>query len=1298
MPPEEDLITGLGVPEPVQAAGQDDLISGLGVEESPQDDLVTGLGTPESEDLITGLGTLEDRPRLDVNTIYDDPEMQQRSVRYYRSILGRDVTPREAIDRAFKTYRWSQANTAQNAIEAYRTPHLTDEQKEDFAFQRRTLESLPDVWQRGGGGWGATAELIGKGMADPVNAIGGGAVRLGAAALRGIAPRVAGWLGTTAGRISGTAAVDAAASATGNVLNQQVEKDVNMRDHISLGEAGLAGVVGAGLSGVGNVLTTRFGRTPGAAQSTGNPDIDPLLGKMGTNPNAGRDESIVGSIDRLNTKLYNANIPAAVVQESGPNAVGRDARSIVEAEKDAVRTGGIDVGDMPYIRAQLLPGSVARSEITLMNNTILPAEHGARAGTPEAGYGRVTGEGLQPILDAIDKADIPQDHLWLYADAMRAKLLRTARGTGGYFDDASVYMRPGVTRAQAEQMAADAPDRVIAWGNSIPGMRDAFDRLQGFFARTADYSVAGQVTNAEQLARMRATPAGVEFAYMPWMPAKNSANLLSSIASGKAPDATGSPIRRKLTGNMGNRMPGMDRVVSYVKRSVAAADRNLFNLSFVDHVLDAQTANAWDGKQVLRKLDGTAAQSALDIAKRDAEAALEKQGIANASADEIDLAAASILAERRGGVNLGGRQTITAFRNGVQEVYEVLDPEVSRMFGSMAPEEVGNINGWMRNFARWRSDVITGNPIFIGKDFVRNTISAGVNSQFAFKPVLSSLQGLVTLAKGSRLNPHDASRTATQAFLQEARASGLGYSGRRTTALVASAGGDISKYKSLSDYASKNMLSRGWQGWLAFGDQIEMASRITEYAMARKAGLSGPVAAHLGRQVATDFATRGADQRLRHAFGVTSFLNAALQGTNRTWRAMAHEKTKWQAAKVMALIVSPMVALHAYNGGQEAYDNLSPEQKGQGLWVSWPRNWEEMGDYLSGSKNGFTWSTTGNVQHRSPEVDLIPIPIPQEFAAIGAVFNGILEAIRASDPTKGVEGFYRGIMGAIPGIHAPDAVQPAIEIALNRDGLGRDIRPPQLEGASGVDQAKPSTAEWAVGMGRIQEKLTRWFHGEDREGWVALTPIEIEHIGKHIMPGIAGLVLQTMGQLGRNEGTRGPAPAGRNEDFDIRDPQSAVLRGFVGRSGEGQDAAVGELYDLADRAERAAKANRSAMMNPRSRGEYGSQDLSGERRLLQSLGTSFRSNVEAMRKLTQTAAEIESSPSITDPAEKRRRLDIINAQRNDLARRTMAPLKKSPSFAVLFQTRLNPNPAENTGDRNLARDFLRARTPPNGPP
>lgn len=160
---------------------------------------------------------------------------------YYTARDGEDFlksahTPAQVAQYFITDRTWKDMNTYSvgKELKYVWDDDTSDEQKQRLAVVRKAWDKLPSRWEDGGRGWDDLGESFSALVADPANLIGlglGGAISkfgLKAAASLGL-----------------TAAVDAGVNAGVELAQQQVEKEVGMRDATDIGRVGAAAAIGA---------------------------------------------------------------------------------------------------------------------------------------------------------------------------------------------------------------------------------------------------------------------------------------------------------------------------------------------------------------------------------------------------------------------------------------------------------------------------------------------------------------------------------------------------------------------------------------------------------------------------------------------------------------------------------------------------------------------------------------------------------------------------------------------------------------------------------------------------------------------------------------------------------------------------------------------------------------------------------------------------------------------------------------------------------------------------------------------
>lgn len=1283
-----------------------------------------------------------------IDAFRSDPENQAAARRILRTRTGRDIEGAAAVRELETDMGWADANTA-SAVREYAQSGGTERMRADQARLRSRWNDVPWFWQSGGRGLYGLGQTLTAGVLDPVNLVGGPLTK-GAAAL---ATRVGlGGLGraltTQGGRIAGTAAIDAAGGAGANLTQQATENELGLREGYSLGEAGLAGAVSGVASGAGNALFNRPSRR--TTPDLGTPEANAMrANKTGPDVDSPEHGTNLNWVQQRYQRFVDATLPAAKMAKV--RGTGDNIRDMSRN----TRAGQVDPSASAYGQLRGMPGSAERARQFSDEDTFLPAENGALAGTPESGFGRKIGDGINRIFADLEKKyGVTREQVIEVNDAARAIYLRDRRnphlmaeafdnvlrqtddykrifngsndttalnfvrlnatpGTSlhtaatkaaeaakiglGKYDDASAHL-PGMTGRGAKATAAGSPDAILAQARQQPWFTEAFDRTQKFWDDSLEYAVSSGMLSRQGKDAMQGAgipnPQDIPFAYSPWLHEGSA----QGGGSGGAMGVTSS-VKQKLTGNMGNLMDPQARIEAYVSRLIASADMNRAKHAYVDEALaiqsDPKLLADLGGKMILRRVHDTQAAEAL--AREDAAKALQRLGLPPSAATELDMLQASILAERRGGASSGETSRVSFYRDGKLEVYEILDPAHTAMFEALAPENLKQFWQAVRGFGRLKSDLITNAPPFIFWNMFKDTVSAGINSPHGFKAFSDTGRGLLELARSTRLNPNEVSRKQTRDFILEARRSGVGFAGRNHLTQIAESGGDFTRanrdgvYGSIRDWMADSRLGRGWAAWAELVNQLEMAPRLIEYKRAREAGMTGLGAGLAGREVATDFARRGSSQGFRQFAGMTTFLNASLQGMDRTWRAVIKEKSVAKLGIAFTAFVLPPLVLHTLNAGHETYDGFNEDQRRQSAWLPNPADWGEYFAWLRGEKNEFDWGD--GIVHRSPKAKFIAVPLPEAVAGVVSAVNGVLDAIRTSNGEEAARGVWNGLLANMPGVHAPDLAEPFIQVfGTGRDGLGRPITPPGVAGMDPANERKPDTPQWAVDAVGLFKKITGGALGEGREGLVPLTPIELDFIAKSFLPGVGTILMQTGSQLTRNPVREGERTEARAEEYDASNPLSMITRRFVREPNAPSNEQLNKLYRLAARAAEVEKAEQNAYRDPVSLRRDGTRarPTTDERAALLAMAPALRGVQQAVSSFRTGMALIDSSTN-RSPAERRRQMDRLVARRDKAVNTAMEMIRKRQP--VLFRSRLNPNPERDTPDANLVRSmFGRGRT------
>lgn len=203
----------------------------------------------------------------------------------------------------------------------------------------------------------------------------------------------------------------------------------------------------------------------------------------------------------------------------------------------------------------------------------------------------------------------------------------------------------------------------------------------------------------------------------------------------------------------------------------------------------------------------------------------------------------------------------------------------------------------------------TMSPSFIVRNFLRDTVFAGISSKNGFIPFVDSIRGAMALWNDPTM----------RAEFEAAGVTEFNFYGSQNA-----------RIKSIDAMAGTKPVGM-WQmaKWLfthleAASDFVESSTRMGEFMRAKEKGLSMEEAARAAREVTLDFSRSGVvgEQINRYV----PFFNACLQGGDKMVR-LFREDPLGTSMKVFKYIVLPSMILYAFNYDQDWYKDLDPDIK-----------------------------------------------------------------------------------------------------------------------------------------------------------------------------------------------------------------------------------------------------------------------------------------------------------------------------------------------------------------------------------
>ncbi len=358
--------------------------------------------------------------------------------------------------------------------------------------------------------------------------------------------------------------------------------------------------------------------------------------------------------------------------------------------------------------------------------------------------------------------------------------------------------------------------------------------------------------------------------------------------------------------------------------------------------------------------------------------------------------------------------------------FVVHDPALASMLESIHEPPMPPVIQWLALFKTAVSTMITAMPVFIVKNYFRDTLAGFVAGRYPQVPFGGTLAGgaeaVRDLANGS-------SEPMREYLLQGGFYSGLVES---ETHLADIRGEDGRVHKGLAARRTwsrlVHVLTR--PAWIA-----EAGTRVNQFMRARRAGATKYAAARAARMVSSDFANIGSSRGWRMYVHTVPFLNAAIQGLDqlyqifrkprrsdpkappRTADQRAHiRKVLWSGACLAALSCVAWTFNGSTSARERAYQGETDYDKAS--WVT-------------------LYDVAGDTDMRIP----VPFQIGAAFIKLPEV---VLDLLDGRETLAGPKFVWSLIHGNLAVGWIPAVAQPIVEIQTNRNFFGNEIIPPYM--------------------------------------------------------------------------------------------------------------------------------------------------------------------------------------------------------------------------------------------------------------
>ena len=449
------------------------------------------------------------------------------------------------------------------------------------------------------------------------------------------------------------------------------------------------------------------------------------------------------------------------------------------------------------------------------------------------------------------------------------------------------------------------------------------------------------------------------------------------------------------------------------------------------------------------------------------------------------------IATEASGGRAGAGLTVEVLLERQRVRFVVHDRALASMLASIHEPPMPPVIQWLAVFKTAVSTMITAMPVFIVKNFFRDTLAGFVAGRYPQVPFGGTLAGGAEAVRDLTTGRSEPMR---EYLLQGGFYSGLVES---ETHLADIRGEDGRVQKGL---AARRMWSRMVYALTRPAWISEAGTRVNQFMRARRAGATKYAAARAARMVSSDFANIGSSRGWRMYVHTVPFLNAAIQGLDQLYQIFrkprridpdALPRTAEQRAHIRKVIWSGacLAALScvawAFNGSTRARE-LAYQGETDYDKASWVTLYDVAGD-----------------------ADL-RIPVPFQ---IGAAFIKLpevaLDLVAGRETLAGPKFVWSLIHGNLAVGWIPAVAQPIVEIQTNRNFFGNEIIPPYM-------------ANWPAERQYFDRSTPLPYRGVGAT--LSVSPLHVQTIVRGWTGHLGNAVVVALDEAMWNERANGPKP------------------------------------------------------------------------------------------------------------------------------------------------------------------------------
>jgi len=792
----------------------------------------------------------------------------------------------------------------------------------------------------------------------------------------------------------------------------------------------------------------------------------------------------------------------------------------------------------------------------------------------DGSFVRVPGrKGLYEIFMPLFKSESGKNllHLWEgYAVARRSSQLINETNPDG--------------TSKEKLLAPDEIDKLIRLEDEYPEFAKVFDDWQEFRSQALDLAVERGALDRETAELWKKND------YVPFFRVEEDEDVAGGISRKRG--FSGQKVTSK-------RLTGSDRRIQPVLENIVMNTASIIDKVYKNEAMNRIVALA-DGVAMTQEKLRT---EAVKIGNEQIKAALEKAGLSVGTLTPEQEEQWTTFFRR---VRPEGHDVVSVMVAGKPVYYRVHDPLLLRAIMDMSPVNFGALVDFMGGAKRLLTSMVTLDPAFMARNWMRDTLSSWAVVNESFRPF------------------RDAPKGAAEVWMESGLAVDLAMTGGMTGGFYNPTQdfGDV--MKSVAGASVLDNPGKLVDAYKKIGMVSEQVNRMAIAKAVLRRGGSMAEAAYQAQDV-LNFSQTGDAVAAQLLIRTVPFLNARIQGLYRLWKGAKGLDGRDPKKAMMAFFMKGLflfgvsMALALKNRGDERYEKLPDYQKDT------------------------YWHIFVGDKHYS---------IPKPFE-VGVMFATLPErAMRlAAGNDKGrttVISIQRALMDTFAFNPTPQLFKPIVEQWANRSFFtNRPIVGQELEGLEPVAQYNPWTSETARAGASIIDQVVpdsmRRFVPETLR-----SPVRMEHAMRAYLGTIGGYLMQASDAALRVSGAFPEAPAiGSVRDIPVL---GSVAGSFVRGDPELEPSSkyADDLYAALDDAD-AAYRTMNAYVNQGNL--EAAQRLTGKRMDALTVRPVLHDFQQAASEINTMQRRIMSSDMT--PEEKRAAMDELTRTKNALMKQAV---------------------------------------------